>query len=147
VWKDEALTNKLLIRPDGKFSFPLIGEIQAKDRTVEAVRQEIESKIQEYVPNAPVVVILREINYPKIYVVGKVNKPGMFIMAGEPVSVLQALSLAGGMTSFADTGDIIVLRKSGETTKVFRFNYNKVSKGERLEQNIELKPGDTVVVP
>jgi polysaccharide export outer membrane protein len=147
VWKDEELTKRLVIGPDGKISFPLIGEIEAKGRTIDVIRQEIESKIKAFVPDSPVTVVLREINYPKVYVVGKVNRSGVFTMTGEPLTVLQALALAGGMTDFADSNDIIVIRKQAEGQKVFKFNYGKVSHGKNLEQNIELKPGDTVVIP
>lgn len=151
VWKDETLTNKIVIRPDGKFSYPLIGEVLAKGRTVEAVRQEIEDKVTLYVPDTPVTIIVREINYPQIYIVGKVNKPGVFTMTGEPLTVLQALALAGGMAQFADKSDIIIIRDSGSqeyaVREVFRFDYNKISQGRNLKQNIKLRPGDTVVVP
>lgn len=147
VWKDEELTKTLVIPPDGKFSFPLIGQTQAKGRTLDEVQQDVKQRISEYIPDAPVTVLLREINYPKVYVVGKVIKPGVFLMSGEPLSILQALALSGGMTEFADKGDIIVIRKTGIESQVFHFDYTRVSQGKNLEQNIDLKPGDTVVIP
>ena len=163
VWKDETLSDELMVRPDGKISLSLIGEIRVKGLTIDSVRQEIAEKMDEYVPGAPVTVILRQINYPKVYVVGKVNRPGVFTMTGEPISVLQALALAGGMTKSADTDSIIVIRNVSRESKlmrrgasnaisvvgreVFEFDYKQVSQGENLEQNIRLEPGDTVLVP
>jgi len=150
AWKDEELSRKVLIRPDGFISFPLIGDIKAEGRTVEDLRNEIEVKVKEFVPDTTVSIILLEANSPRMYVVGKVNKPGVFLMMGEP-SVVQALAWAGGPTTFAATSKIRVIRKSGDKQQVFRFNYDDLTDGDiddvDLSTNIPLVPGDTVIVP
>ena len=146
VWKDEALTRKVLVRPDGKISFPLIGDIQAQGRTVEELRQAMNNKMKAFVPDAPVSVILVLVGSPKVYVVGKVVKPGVYIM-GTTLRVIQALAMAGGATPFANKDDILIIRQENGRQKTFKFDYNKVADGKKLEQNICLKRGDTVVVP
>jgi polysaccharide export outer membrane protein len=146
VWKDEALSRQVVVRPDGNISFPLIGDVQAQGRTVGELRKAVEEKIKGYVPDAPVNVMVIEVGSPKVYVVGKVGKPGVYIM-GESLRVMQVLAMAGGMTTFAQADDIIIIRNESDGQKVFEFNYGKVADGKDLEQNIRLRPGDTVVVP
>lgn len=146
VWKDEALSKEVVVRPDGKISFPLIGDVQAQGRTVEQIRQEIQQRIEDFVPGAPVSVMALQIRSPKIYIVGKVLRPGMYVMF-ERMSVMQALALAGGFTPFSSTADILVLRDEGGRQKTLRFDYDDVAKGKALEQNILLNTGDTIVVP
>jgi polysaccharide export outer membrane protein len=146
VWKDEALSRQVVVRPDGKISFPLIGDVIAQGQTVEALRQAVEDKIKGYVPDAPVTVIVMQVGSPKVYVVGKVAKPGLYVM-GETMRVMQALAMAGGMTLFAKKDEILILRKENGHQKGFKFNFDKVAEGKDLEQNIFLKPGDTIVIP
>jgi polysaccharide export outer membrane protein len=146
VWKDETLTKQVVIRPDGKISFPLIGEVQAAGRTANDLRQELVKKISEYMPDPVVTVILHSINSYKIHVIGKVDKPGTYTL-GEIVNVMQALSLAGGFSPFADLNDIGILREDNGKQVRIKFNYDDVAKGKHLEQNINLKSGDVIVVP
>jgi polysaccharide export outer membrane protein len=146
VWRDEALNRQVVVTPDGKVSFPLVGNIQAQGRTVEELRQAVEDKIKTFVPDAPVTVMVVRVGSPKVFVVGKVAKPGVYIM-GETLRVMQALAMAGGTTPFADKDDILIIRKENGHQKIFRFDYTKVADGKDLEQNICLKRGDTVVVP
>ena len=146
VWKDEALTKEAVVRPDGMVSFPLIGQIRAAGRTVEDLQREIQRKISRYVPDAPVTVMVLEIGSPKIYVVGKVNKPGVYIM-GHYLRVMQALAMAGGTTTFADRDDIMIIREESGRQTIMKFNYDRVASGRDLHKNITLEPGDTVVVP
>lgn len=146
VWKDETLTKQVVVRPDGNISFPLIGDVRVQGRTVEEVRQEIEEKIRGYIPDAPVAVMVIRVSSPKIYVVGKVAKPGVYLVT-EPLTVMQALAMAGGMTPFSDDDDILIIRKENGRQKRMQFDYSKVANGKDLEQNIYLNPGDTVVVP
>ena len=146
VWRDEALTKQVVVRPDGMISFPLIGDILAKGQTVEELRQAVEKEIKAFVPDAPVTVMLLQLGSPKIYVVGKVAKPGVYLM-GHNLTVLQALAMAGGMTPFADKDDILILRKENGQQKTMKFNYGRVSAGKELEQNIVLRARDTIVVP
>jgi len=146
VWKDEALTKQVVVRPDGWISFPLIGDIQAAGRTVEELRQEIQTRIKSYIPDAPVTVMVIKVGSPKVYVVGKVAKPGVYIM-GEPMRVMQVLAMAGGATPFADKNSILIIREENSKQRIYNFDYNKVANGKELEQNISLRPGDTIVVP
>ncbi|MBI2799532.1 MAG: polysaccharide biosynthesis/export family protein [Gammaproteobacteria bacterium] len=146
VWKEEDLTMDALVRPDGKFSFPLAGDIQASGHTVEDVRKELKKHIDTFIPDAVVTVLVKEIRGNTAYVVGKVTKPGPVPIVGT-LDVMQALSFAGGTAQFAKLKDIIILRRSGTAQSALKFNYDAVQDGERLEENIVLQPGDVVVVP
>jgi len=146
VWKEPDLTKQLVVRPDGKITYPLIGEVQAAGRTVKQLQEEILKRLEKYVTDAHVTVILLKAQNYKIYVTGKVSKPGDFVI-GKPVNVMQAISMAGGLTPFASPGSIMVLRSMGGKEEVFPFNYKEVVKGQFLEQNRTLLPGDVVVVP
>jgi len=146
VWKEPDLTKQLVVRPDGKITYPLIGEVQAAGRTVKQLQEEILKRLEKYVTDAHVTVILLKAQNYKIYVTGKVSKPGDFVI-GKPVNVMQAISMAGGLTPFASPGSIMVLRTMGGKEEVFPFNYKEVAKGQFLEQNRTLLPGDVVVVP
>lgn len=146
VWKEPDLTKQLIVRPDGKITYPLIGEVQAAGLTVEQLQQQIFQRLEKYVTDAHVTVILLKAQNYKIYVTGKVNKPGDFVI-GKPVNVMQAISMAGGLTPFASPGSIIILRTVGSKEEAFPFNYKEVARGQFLEQNKTLLPGDVVVVP
>jgi len=146
VWKEPDLTMEVLVRPDGKFSFPLAGDVQATGRSVEDVRQDLIKKIEEFIPDVVATVMVKEIAGNKAYVVGKVNRPGPLIMTDE-TNVMQALSFAGGTAQFAGLKKIVILRGQGSSQTAIPFNYNEVESGENLAQNIVLQPGDVVVVP
>ena len=146
VWKEESLTKQVVIRPDGAFSFPLVGDVQATAKTVETIREEIKERLKKYIPEPVVSVSLLKVTGYKIYVIGRVNKPGEFV-TGRFVDVLQALAMAGGLTPFAAENDIRILRRVDGNEYVRSFRYADVRKGQHLEQNILLRSGDTVVVP
>ncbi len=146
VWQEEGLQKQVLIAPDGTISFPLAGIFQAAGRTLMEVQKELEKRLASYLAEPVVNVALLNNNGNVVFVIGKVNKPGQF-MVQRPVDVMQALSLAGGLTPFADSDDIKVLRRGPAELKVFEFDYDEVSSGEDLRQNIILQAGDTVVVP
>lgn len=146
VWNDEALFREVRVRPDGKISFPLIGDVTAYGRTVSELKAELEKLMNEFVPGVPITVILRSLGYPRIYIVGKVSQPGPFMMETE-LTVIQALAMAGGLTTFASKGNILIIRKDGQQQKTLEFNYSDMERGRNLEQNIVLLPGDTVIVP
>jgi polysaccharide biosynthesis/export protein len=146
VWKELELTKTVIVRPDGKFSFPLAGEIQAAGRTIAQVQAEITNKLKTYIPEAVVTAAVKELDGYKVYVIGQVGKPGSFVM-NPRMNVLQALTVAGGMTPFAGLNDIIVLRGTGAAQHVIQFHYTEVVKGRNLNQNIQLEAGDVVVVP
>jgi polysaccharide export outer membrane protein len=146
VWKEPDLTKQLVVRPDGKISYPLIGEVQAAGLTVKQLQEAISKRLTKYVTDAHVTVILLKAQNYEIYVTGKVNKPGNF-MIGRPINVMQAIAMAGGLTPFASPGSIMVLRTTDGKEEVFPFNYKEVSRGQFLEQNRTLLPGDVIVVP
>lgn len=146
VWKDEQLTREVVVRPDGMFSFPLVGDSQAQDRTVEEIRADLVKRLTKYIPNPNVSVSVTKVLSYKIYVVGRVNKPGEYLI-GHYTDVLQALSLAGGLTPFAAENDIKVIRRVKGEKEVFPFRYGDMRKGNDLEQNILLQRGDVVMVP
>lgn len=146
VWKEADLQGDVLVRPDGGLSFPLVGEVSAAGRSLDQVRAAIDDRLKKYIPDAVVSVALKQIGGNRIYVVGKVNRPGEFLFT-KPIDVMQALSLAGGATSFASLDDIQILRRSGTRQVALRFRYSSVEKGRELEQNVLLQSGDTVVVP
>jgi polysaccharide export outer membrane protein len=146
VWKEPDLQLDVLVRPDGEFSLPMIGEVQAAGKTVETLREEITKRISAYVPDAVVTVALKQLSGDKVYVLGKVNRPGEYAV-NRYVDVMQALSIAGGTTPFASLDDIAILRRDGAGQRALEFKYSQVSKGKNLEQNIILQSGDVVVVP
>jgi polysaccharide export outer membrane protein len=146
VWKEKDLQVEVLVRPDGGMSFPLAGEQRASGRTVDELRQSIDQSLRKYIPDPVVTVAVRAIGGNRIYVLGKVARPGEFVLS-HPLDVMQSLSLAGGATPFAALNDILILRRDANGQVAIPFRYEDVERGRRLEQNILLKSGDTVVVP
>lgn len=146
VWKDEHLTQEVVVRPDGMISFPLVGDVPAAGRTIEDVRLELVKRLNRFVQNPQVSVLAVKILSYKIYVIGRVHKPGEFLV-GHYTDVLQALSLAGGLNQFAAENDIRVMRRVRGEQQVFQFRYGDVRKGKEMGQNIILERGDVVVVP
>ena len=147
VWKEEDLQGEALVRPDGRFSFQLVGDIDGTDRTVEELQFIVEQRLEKYIPNPVVTVTVKNILGNKIYVIGQVNSSGEFIV-NPRVDVMQALSLAGGTTPFAALNEIVILRRELDGTQhAMKFKYKNVARGRDLEQNIILQSGDTVVVP
>jgi len=146
VWKELELQRKVIIRPDGRFSFPLAGEIQAAGRSADQVRVDIESKLTKYIPEAVVAVMVEDVTGNRVYVIGQVTKPGMYVMNPQ-LTVLQALSLAGGGTPFAKLDNISIIRGTGTAQKTLPFRYDQVIEGKSLQQNISLESGDVVLVP
>jgi polysaccharide export outer membrane protein len=146
VWREDALKREVLVRPDGGISYPLIGDVQAAGKTVDELRGEITKRLEKFVPDAAVSVTVLKAGSQRIYVLGKVTKSGEFPV-GRNVDVLQALSMAGGLTQFADQNGIRILRRDGDRQVVLPFEYGRVVRGENLQQNILLRAGDVVVVP
>lgn len=146
VWKEKDLQGDVAVRPDGGLNFPLAGDIMVSGKTVEQLQKELAAKLQKYVPDPVVTVSVKQSAGYKIYVVGKVNRPGEF-PANRDVDVMQALSMAGGLTPYASENRIKILRRENGVLKSIPFKYSHVKKGEDLEQNIILRGGDVVVVP
>jgi len=146
VWKEPDLQKETLVRPDGSFSFPLVGEVDAKGKTVADLNKVVSQKLAKFISDPVVTVSIQEIRGNKVYVIGQVNKPGEFIM-NPSVDVMQVLSMAGGTTPFASLGDIVILRRTPAGKQSLPFRYNDVVKGRKMDQNIDLQAGDVVVVP
>jgi polysaccharide export outer membrane protein len=147
VWKEEGLERQVLVRPDGAFSFPLAGEIQATDQSVEDVRNELVKRLSDYIPDPVVTVATESIQGNRVYVIGQVNRPGEFI-ASARIDVVQALSIAGGFTPFAQKNDVRILRRRADgVLNDISFRYGEVEKGRNLSQNLILEPGDVIIVP
>jgi len=146
VWKEPDLQKETLVRPDGSFSFPLVGEVDAKGKTVADLNRTLSTRLTKFISDPVVTVSIQEVKGNKVYVLGQVNKPGEFIM-NPSVDVMQALSMAGGTTPFASLGDIVILRRTPTGKQSLPFRYNDVVRGKRLDQNIDLQSGDVVVVP
>lgn len=146
VWKEPDLQRSVSVRPDGRFSFPLTGDVVAAGRSVEEVRGDVENRLKKYIPEPVVTVTAVETGGNRVYVIGQVARPGMFVMNPE-LNVLQALTLAGGPTPFAKLDSISVLRGTGTAQKTLSFRYSQVVEGKSLAQNITLESGDVIVVP
>jgi len=146
VWREDALKREVLVRPDGGISYPLIGDVQAAGKSVDELRAEITKRLEKFVPDAAVSVTVLRAGSQRVYVIGKVTRSGEFLV-GRNVDVLQALSMAGGLTQFADQNGIRVVRRDGDRQVVLPFEYGRIVRGEKLEQNVLLRAGDVVVVP
>jgi polysaccharide export outer membrane protein len=145
VWKEESLTKQVLVRPDGGITFPLIGDLPVAGRSVEEIKADVGKRLAEFIAEPEVNVSVINVNQ-KIYVLGRVNKPGEFVTPNR-VDVMQALAMAGGLTPFADDDDIRIIRRGEGEEVSFSFDYDEVSGGDSLEQNILLQRGDVIVVP
>jgi polysaccharide export outer membrane protein len=146
VWKEKDLQGETAVRPDGGLNFPLVGEIVAAGKTVDQLKKDIATKLAKYVPDPVVIVMVKQILGNKIFVIGKVNRPGEFV-ANRNMDVMQALTMAGGPNPYAAVNKIKIIRRVNGEQTTFRFKYSQVEKGEDLEQNIILQGGDIVVVP
>ena len=146
VWRDDNLSRELVISPDNTISYPLIGDVNVDNLSVSEIRQVVTRKLAEYIPDASVTVILKQINSLKVYVIGQVKNPGVFSI-NQDTRVMQVLAMAKGLTPFAAERDIHILRYSDKSTQKIGFDYKEVIKGQNLSQDIRLKRGDVVVVP
>jgi len=146
VWKEDGLQKEVLVRPDGGVTFPLVGDLLAGGRTAAQLQEIIVTKIKRFIPEPSVTVSVLKVNNNKIYVVGKVKRPGEF-PATHYVDVMQALAMAGGLDPYANASGIKILRRTKGKEVAYQFEYDTVASGDKLEQNIILKSGDVVVVP
>ena len=147
VWKEPELSVKeVVVRPDGKISIPLIGDIQASELTPMQLQNKITERMKEFVAAPSVTVVVLRIGSRSVSIVGQVAKPGIYYL-GSPMTVLELLARAGGIREDGKKTKISIVRNEGGRSVSYRFNYKDVSKGINLQQNIELKNGDVVIVP
>lgn len=142
VWREAELSRTVVVRPDGKITMPLVGEIQAGGETPEQLSKSITQALMQIMTKPEVTISVQQVNSKKFYIVGEVTKTGSFPLV-VPTTVLEAISAAGGLREFANGGKIIIVRG----TKRIKFNYKEVIKGKNLQQNILLEPGDQIIVP
>lgn len=146
VWKEEELQREVRVLPDGTISFPLAGHVDVRGKTVGEVQAIILRRIKPYIPDAAVTVAVREAAGNKVFVLGQVQRPGEYMM-NQRVSIMQALSMAGGLTPFAGESRIRVIRKLNGSDVALPFDYSNVKAGKSLEMDVQLLPGDVIVVP
>lgn len=146
VWKDAELTRIVPVRPDGKISLPLLNEMQAAGLTPAQLQQQIAQGLKKYMTDPIVTVIMNQINSQRVFITGEVAKAGAYPLLPQ-MTILQALSSAGGFTQFANTKKVYMFRTVDGKQVKFPFNYKDVINGKNTDQNVVLKPGDTIVVP
>jgi polysaccharide export outer membrane protein len=145
-WKDKDLSRDVVVRPDGKIALQLLNEVQAAGLTPEQLRDVLLTEAKRFIEDPSVAVNVKQINSRKVFITGMVEKPGMYPLTSS-MSVLQLISIAGGLKEFAKKKDIVVMRHDRGAQLAYPFNYADILKGKRLAQNMILRPGDTVVVP
>ena len=145
-WRDKEMSTDARVRPDGRISIPLINEVQAAGLTPEELQKKITEESAKFMEDASITIVVREIHSLKVFITGEVNKPGPYPITSV-TTVMQLISLAGGLREYANSKNIMIMRKEGDKQTSLKFNYKEVAAGKNLKQNIDLKPGDTVVVP
>ncbi|MDX1365997.1 polysaccharide biosynthesis/export family protein [Pseudomonas sp.] len=146
VWREESLQLEVRVLPDGSITFPLAGRVEVAGLDTTTAAQNISAQLEEYLPDPSVSVVVTGIEGNLVYVLGKVTKPGPMVMTG-PTSVLQALSVSGGLDKFADTDAIKVVRRNGKAQEILPIHYSHLISGRDMATNIQLQAGDTLVVP
>lgn len=145
-WREPDMNGDVTVRPDGMITLPLLGDVRAVGLKPEVLKAELQKASAKYLEDANVTVVVRQINSRKVFITGEVRTPGAYALTG-PRTVLQLIALAGGLNEYAKGDQIRIMRTEGTTTRTLRFNYKDVIRGKRAEQNVQLQPGDTVVVP
>jgi polysaccharide biosynthesis/export protein len=145
-WRDKDMSADVVVRPDGKITLPLLNDLDAGGLTPEQLRERVQTEAGKYISDPNVNIVVKQINSRRVFIMGMVGKAGAYPLSA-PTTVLQFLSMAGGVSEFADTKKIVIMRTENGVQKALKFNYADVSRGKNLKQNILLQPGDTVVVP
>ncbi len=147
VWREPEISRTLPVRPDGSISLPLVGEIKASGQTPLELQAKITEELRAYLSNPQVTVIVQDVRSQRFNIVGEVVRPGSYTLA-RPMTVLDAIATAGGFAQWAKTSKIYVLRRNKDGSRlIIPFNYKDVIKGKKFYQDLELEPGDTIVVP
>lgn len=146
VWREDVLQREVRILPDGGLNFPLAGRVQVSGATTAEVENLLIDKLRPYISEPVVTVVVTSIDGNRVYVIGKVNSPGPVVLS-EPMTVLQVLSMTGGLNTFASGNNIQVLRLNGSKQELLQVRYSDLIKGQSLNTNIQLRAGDTILVP
>ncbi len=145
-WKDKDLSADVVVRPDGKITLPLGKEIMAAGLTPDQLREAVLAEARRFVEAPTANVVVKQINSRKVFITGMVEKPGFYTMTA-PTTVMQLIAIAGGLKEYAKAKGIVVMRNDARGPIAYPFNYEEIAKGRNLTQNIQLRSGDTVVVP
>jgi polysaccharide biosynthesis/export protein len=145
-WRDKDMTSDVTVRPDGKITVPLLNDVQAAGLSPDQLRAQLVEAASKLFEDPTVAIVVKAINSRKVFVTGNVGKPGVYMLSA-PTTVLQMIATAGGLLEYAKAKDIRIMRTDTGKTVSLKFNYKDVSQGKKLEQNILLKPGDTLIIP
>lgn len=146
VWREADVSGDVTVRPDGMITLPLIRDVKAAGLTPQQLADRVQTALREFITDASVTVVVRQMNSRRVFITGEVAKPGAYPLVST-MTVMQLIAVAGGLNEFAEGKSISVMRNEGGQTKTFPFDYKNVANGKKPGQNIVLKPGDTVVVP
>lgn len=145
-WREKDLSSEVIVRPDGRISLPVLQDVHATGLTPEQLRESLTKTAERFVEDPNVTVVVKEIKSRKVFITGEVTRPGPYNLTS-PMTVIQLIAMAGGLLEYADAEGIVIMRTENTAETSYKFNYKEVSKGRNLKQNIQLKPGDTVIVP
>ena len=145
-WREQEMSGDVAVRPDGMITLPLVGDMKAAGLSPDALKADIQRATAKFLNEPNVTVVVRQINSRKVFITGEVKTPGAYALSG-PRTVMQLIALAGGLNEYADSNAITIMRTENGRPRSFKFHYKDVAKGKNLAQNIQLLPGDTVVVP
>ena len=145
-WREPSMSGDVTVRPDGRITLPLLNEVQAAGHTPAELREVLTAEASRYLETPNVTIVVREINSRNVFITGEVGQPGNYPLSAS-MTVMQLIAMAGGLREYADSGKIVIMRPGENGETIYRFNYKHVLEGKNIRQNIQLKPGDTVVVP
>jgi len=145
-WREKDLSSEVVVRPDGRISLPVLQDINAAGLTPEQLRDSLTKTAERFVEDPNVTVVVKEIKSRRVFITGMVARPGPYNITA-PMTVVQLIAFSGGLLEYADAKNIVVMRNENAKDTSYKFNYKEVAEGKNLKQNIQLKPGDTVIVP
>jgi polysaccharide export outer membrane protein len=145
-WREKDLSSDVIVRPDGRISLPVLQDVSAAGLTPEQLRDSLTKTAERFVEDPNVTVVVKEIRSRRVFITGMVARPGPYNITS-PMTVVQLIAFAGGVLEYADAKSIVIMRSESSKDVSYKFNYKEVSEGKNLKQNIQLKPGDTVIVP
>jgi polysaccharide export outer membrane protein len=145
-WREPDMSGDVIVRPDGLIGLPLLGDVPAAGRTPDQLKTDLQQAAARFITDPNVTILVKQINSRKVFITGEVTTPGAYPLTA-PRTVMQLIALAGGLKEYADSKNITIMRTENGRQKSYKFNYNTVAQGKALPQNIQLQPGDTVIVP